>query len=304
MKLIEEIRELEARARRRVVARASLFVVLCALWPGRPAVAMAATVASLVVGVAPAEAQPGFGPMSDLEFRLKIATGSTRVDDDQITKYGGRSPLGNSALQTIWPGPTDIRPLPPSALLMTVQSTDLDDAQGDTGARQVLVKCLDAAYFRFQEVVLLDGTTPVAMVAPCLRIWRIQILDGDVGSTGTNEGDVTVENGGVVYGFIEALAGSSQVLAYTVPAQRALMIRSILIGSDDKTRNVFWFDAPGVAPASLAFQLEAQLTLVSNICLPAQTDFEIRSQSAAGNAEVGGIMSLILVTKTSGKCFP
>ncbi len=242
---------------------------------------------------------------NSLAYQIFLATRGARLTDDRVIKFGERPLLSASGLQTIWPGPTQIRPLPAAALTMTLQSTDADDSQGGTGARLVLVKCLDATYFRFDQVVELEGLTPKAMDAPCLRIWRMQILDGDIGSTGTNEGTITAENGGTVYGFIQAGAGSSQSVSYTVPAERVIMISGILIGTEDQIEAQVWFDAPGVVPQSFRIRMLGQLPIPgTSICLPSGTDVELRAKSESGNAEVGAFISIYLVDKLSGRCYP
>ena len=94
-----------------------------------------------------------------------------------------------------------------------------DTISGGTGATMVAITYLDVDYIEQIEVVLLDGITPVLTVAT--NMFRLQGLSVvGVGSSGFNEGDLTVQvaGGGNPRACLRANENNSLHGFYTVPA--------------------------------------------------------------------------------------
>lgn len=110
---------------------------------------------------------------------------------------------------------------PSSASTMTLSS----DSGSDVGVA-VLVIGLDADYVEIQEVVVLNGQSPISTTNSYLRINDILVVSGDaVGNIYIGTGTVS---GGVpdnLYNFIFASDNASMTAVYTVPAGHSLYIK-------------------------------------------------------------------------------
>lgn len=104
---------------------------------------------------------------------------------------------------------------------LDVVSADEDDATGDTGARTLRLIGLDASGERLTEDVTLTGLTPVTTTGEFLRMQRAYVLTA--GSTGTNEGIITIDTtvGDTKVATIGAGMGQTLIACYTVPASTA-----------------------------------------------------------------------------------
>lgn len=112
---------------------------------------------------------------------------------------------------------------PPSASIMTISSNNAADTAAGTGARTVRVGGLDANYTEISEVVTLNGTTPVNTVNQFLRCFGMTVLTaGNGGEAAGNiyqgTGAVVAGVPAVVYAYVRQGWGSSQMAAWTVPA--------------------------------------------------------------------------------------
>lgn len=103
---------------------------------------------------------------------------------------------------------------------MRIVSTSTQDGPAGTGARTVSLRYLDADYVERQEIVALNGTTPVNTVATnILRINGLHVQSlGTAG--GQTVGNVSVTNlaGTVTYSYMLAGGNSARQAVYTVPA--------------------------------------------------------------------------------------
>lgn len=124
--------------------------------------------------------------------------------------------LDISGTEDVWPNGATY-PFPAAAGTLSVVSASAEDDTGGTGATQIKIYGLDANYDEINEVVTLDGTTPVVTTASFLRVNRMHIV-GTVGTALTNLGDITATHGvaGVI-GIIPAGLGQTQQAIYTVP---------------------------------------------------------------------------------------
>lgn len=117
-----------------------------------------------------------------------------------------------------------------AAVTLGVSSGDVDDADGDTGARTVEIQGLDADYVEQSETVTLAGQTKVESANEYLRVNRVKVLTA--GSSGANEGKVYVydtsdsvvdgvpQTATKVMAVIAVGYGQTQMATYTIPASR------------------------------------------------------------------------------------
>lgn len=135
--------------------------------------------------------------------------------------------------------PTTLRPTPgmyvwpTAAVAVQVLSTSALDAAAGTGARTVRISGLDVAGVEIQEIVTLNGITPVNATLP---FWRInQLLCLTAGSTGFNQGTITVRTvvGATSLFAIPPLMGRGQTCIYTVPAGHSAAIVDIALVSQE-----------------------------------------------------------------------
>jgi hypothetical protein len=163
------------------------------------------------------------------QYELDIARGLI----DGIETWGmiGHTEDSQTSETTLW-GLNTRYVFPPIASSMTVSSTDVNDDLGDTGAWMIVIQGLDVNYNELEEVVILNGQTPVNTTNLFFRINYAQILSS--GSTGINEGDIYIGTGAVVggipankYALIEADYGNVMQAVYTVPANKTLYLTRI-----------------------------------------------------------------------------
>lgn len=131
----------------------------------------------------------------------------------------GRNDNVNNTRVDLWNGPTGTYVFPATAQQMHVVSSSANDAAAGTGIRTVVIDYLDANYNQKQEVITLNGTTPVNTVAT--NILRINGFHAaSVGSGGYAAGNISLTNTGgtVTYGYIQASYNSSRQAIFTIPA--------------------------------------------------------------------------------------
>ena len=185
--------------------------------------------------------------------------------------------LANAGTQYVVPG---------SATTMSLVSTNA----ADTGI-SILVQGLDASYNQIQEVMTLNGTTPVTTTNSYLRINQMVQVNGIA------VGNVSLTNGGVTYARITAGVGKSQMCQYTVPAgysfylnriaafsatasgaSKYIMFRHRTTPSDGTTTE---FDV-----AQATFTNELSFTRVAPVKYDEKTHIQFQTRSSSGTNEI------------------
>jgi hypothetical protein len=164
----------------------------------------------------------------------------TAVGLGLIPGYARMAALGNNpnltsgtvltSPQDVWPG-GGVYPFLAAASLLEVVSADADDAAAGTGARTISIAALDANYVSVTVTATLNGVTPVALgTVPLLRINSVRVTSA--GSTGTNEGILTVRvaGGGATVTLVPARYGWARQTVFTVPAGFSLSILNQYFG--------------------------------------------------------------------------
>ena len=137
-------------------------------------------------------------PMVSADYRdpyLEISKGNV-PGHLQTHKFGHNEALSTS-FETIWSG-SNLYTYPAAATFMNLTSTDIDDVPLDTGAWNVTIFGLDAAYNQINETLQLNGQTRVQTTNQYLRVFRAFIRE--TGTTMSNEGITYLGTGATAVG--------------------------------------------------------------------------------------------------------
>lgn len=141
----------------------------------------------------------------------------------------GVNPSVGADDEDLW-GVGGIQIFPSTPALASIVSTSSADTSAGTGSRVVRVYGLDATYTRLVNDVTLNGTSAVTTSAAFFRVTRIESIS--VGSSGHNEGSITLSIGGNPQAFIKQNENMSHDLNYTVPAKYWLFLTHFTITAE------------------------------------------------------------------------
>ena len=153
----------------------------------------------------------------DEAWELNVSRGKVR-GAYHIIKFGENLDVDGS-METIWDG-GGLYTYLTSAGVLTVTSTDGNDAAAGTGARTVTVEGLDENYNQVSETLTVGGG---AGSVEFYRVFRAFVATS--GSSGTNEGTITIAQGATTLAQIRSVGsptstglGQTFMSIYTVPA--------------------------------------------------------------------------------------
>lgn len=132
----------------------------------------------------------------------------------------GKSSGIDLTAQDVWL-PDGIKVYPSAAAVADLVSANADDTALGTGARSVLVHGLDANFNEQEEVIALDGVTPVTTVNTWIRIFKLCVID--TGSGGMSAGAIECTIGADLQAKIFPVAFPTPIdtslgTHYTIPA--------------------------------------------------------------------------------------
>ena len=223
----------------------------------------------------------------------------------------GYNPDVNGTEETIWNNGGDYDW---SALTVATRiyfsSTSSDDAIAGIGARQVVIKGLDANYVEITDTVDLTGQTQAGTTQEFLRVNRAYVLTA--GSSGTSIGTIygsseTGATGGVPTGNVVVNMGlfnQSQLGLYTVPAGKSLYLDDLNftagISQASKTATV----RAVVREFGGVFRTRYINVVQSNqlvtkfeypLAIPEKSDIELRVVTNTTNNQIGGSFQGVLI---------
>ena len=153
----------------------------------------------------------------DEAWELNVSRGKVR-GAFHIIKFGENLDI-DSNMETIWDG-GGLYTYLTSAGVLTVTSTDGDDAAAGTGARTVTVDGLDANYNQVSETLTVGGS---AGSVEFFRVFRASVASS--GSSGTNEGTISIASGATTLAQIIKVGtgqgtglGQTLMSIYSIPA--------------------------------------------------------------------------------------
>lgn len=193
---------------------------------------------------------------------------------------------------------------------LKLASTDIDDTSGGAGGSKIIIYGQDAEQNRFNEIVILNGQTPVETLKEYNYIYRMQNLsEEDVqGQVYAGPTDAVWVGGEPdhILGHINDGYNQSQMALYRVPKGYRLMIYNLILTSGNKEGEAGLYVRSGINP-------EGSLTCFANkvpyeingvipvnvqgipFSLPYGAEFEIRAKSAVGTMRITANMSGVLM---------
>jgi len=230
------------------------------------------------------------------EYYSNVARDKIKLTKSQ-TKFGEAENISTSET-TVWDGNV-LYPWQNSSLIFTLSSTVADDSITGTGARQIYVYGLDSNYDEQEEIVSLNGLTPVSLTKSFLRVNRMIVISA--GSLGKASGQILLKNSTVTYAKI--LNGNNQTLmcVYTVPRGKTAFITSASSTSSQgkSVKGSFY-----VRPFGMVFQLKYRWYMYQNFVdldlripylVPEKSDVEIRALSSASGTSVTGSWQMEII---------
>lgn len=227
------------------------------------------------------------GDLVDVGFGL---LGSAR----RVTALGHNPDVDTATTpEDIWTG-GGLYPWLAAATALEVVSDNAADAAAGTGARTARVDGLDANYAEVSQTVTLNGTTPVALATPLLRVNGALIMSA--GSGKTNAGSLSVRDAGAgtVRSIVPAGYGITRQSVFTVPAGWTLQVVSMLFCFNRASAGArFATFATYVQSSAGFFRMPLELTIgdeppyrhdgLPGILVAEKTDFCLRCNFVSNN---------------------
>ena len=251
---------------------------------------------------------------------LDIARGAYQ-EVTHINKFGTNHDVGTD-YEDVWEQ-GDLWVAMPVATLVEVASTSTEDSPAGDGAGSLVIQGLDAAGLEIQDVVLLNGTTPVLSNLIFSFINRAFIYSvGATNTTGYNLGILYVADDSTTWGgttagvpdtaaaiqvHIAAEQGQTQQMIYTVPFDKTGYVTGGYIAADGSKVCSYIFymttrDTPadGIGVQRVAF--EATVTGGSFIKafhpyvqVPAGSSAHVEAKVDVGSASVSAGLDIVLI---------
>lgn len=210
--------------------------------------------------------------------------------------------------EDLWiPGGTYVFPSGNTA--MQVVSGSASDTASGTGLRSVRVSGLNVAYQEIEEIIALNGTTPVSCVNQYFRVNTMIGLTCGSGEFNAGDVDMRAASGGTVYSRMGAGDGIAKQAIYTVPsgwsAYSMYFYTSLrrLSGAEYaemhiKTRTspgAPWVDRHGGSPMTQGSSAVVNNPIIPPV-FPEMTDFKVTcSTTSANNCGVSCLLELLLI---------
>lgn len=195
----------------------------------------------------------------------------------------------------------NIIPIPTVAATVSVVSDNANDTAAGTGVRSVMLEGLDASYNAIEEIITLNGLTPVTSVNSYIRFNDFHSMT--VGSNGYSSGSITAYNGATVYRKISAGVNRDMTCHFTVPNGKTAQL--ILVATSAMTSKDVRFNLR--ATADRDGNLMAGVYLFQSVCIdgsgylplkrwyPAKTDIKLSGINLTSGTVTGsGQFDLII----------
>lgn len=188
-----------------------------------------AIIASIVAGVLALSPAYADRPKAKFTNNIMLNTALEREPRSRtITISGHHEGVSGVLLEDIagWHLTTGVLPVPGCIQLEMVSTSALDTGAG-TGAQTVEITYLDSDNIEMQELIVMNGTTPVTTVGT--DFCGIQWMHVELLGSGTNKtaaGDITLQSigGATIYEQITAGGNQSLTARYKIPAGKVAVI--------------------------------------------------------------------------------
>lgn len=253
------------------------------------------------------DSQTKFGKTED--FQLQVARGNV-PGHRHITVFG-YNPDVDTVEETIWPQ-GGIIPHPTVAINMTVSSTSANDTANGTGAQSIVIEGLLEDYTEVQELVTMNGQTPVTTVNKFLRINYVFVFTAGSGKSAAGDiyigtGTVTAGVPATVYEIIKFDYNNSVTGHYTIPAGYTAYIYIAQVGAGQPggtaliTSRLLTTGTKGIRrTAGLTVSNNGNSAFLLNYPadIPEKTDIEATALGSSTNNVVTCFFNLVLVKNT------
>ena len=241
----------------------------------------------------------------DEAWELNVSRGKVR-GAYHIIKFGENLDVDGS-METIWDA-GGLYTYLTSAGVLTVTSTDGDDAAAGTGARTVTVEGLDANYNPVSETLTVGGG---AGSVEFFRVFRAFVATS--GTSGANEGTISIAQGATTLAQIRTVGsptatglGQTFMSIYTVPAGYTGYIYQLDVSTAKADGDVFLMKR-GVNDNSTWRAQDVMHTNNNDIervytfplKIEEKTDVEVRALSPTNNMKCAATFSVLLVQNDS-----
>ena len=241
----------------------------------------------------------------DEAWELDVSRGKVR-GAYHIIKFGENLDVDGS-METIWDG-GGLYTYLTSAGVLTVTSSDNDDAASGTGARTVTVEGLDANYNQVSETLTVGGS---AGSVEFFRVFRAFVATS--GSSGTNEGTISISQGATTLAQIRTVGsptstglGQTFMAIYTVPAEYTGYIYQWDLSTAKSDGDVFLVKRGHNDNGTWRSQdvmHTNQNSIERNYKFPLKieekTDIEVRALSSSNNMKCAATFCILLVQNDS-----
>lgn len=226
----------------------------------------------------------------EFKFGSNDAVGTT---EESVWAHGGRY---------VWPA---------AASTMTVSSTSANDAAAGSGAQTVQIYGLDENWLPQDEIVAMDGQTPVTTAGTYIRMFRA--LTRSAGALGGNDGDIYVGTGTVTVGvpanvYARILPSINQTLqaVWSIADGRKAYMTNFLVSSFGN-QNTFATIRTRVRYFGEVFRATSEFIVTRGVVrmafaipgdIPPKSDVEVTAQADTGTIDVAASMEMLVAVPT------
>lgn len=234
-----------------------------------------------------------FGQSTDSTFRWKAAAGLI-PGFDQGVNFGTNLDVDTVTEEDVW-NIGGVLSWITVAQPLNIVSDDANDTMAGSGANVVLIEGLDADYNYIEELVPMNGITPVTTSQNFFRINEVFVAvsgDTDVANIGTI--NVTASVDLTDQAQIDPVAGTAQNTQFTVPADTVLLLEefSVSVGGNDTSR-VFFDIRNNVTGSPFIRQIQVfvnngitNVNVPGPVALQPKADIRVRAQALTVNSQV------------------
>ncbi len=181
-----------------------------------------------------------------------------------------------------------------------------------TGGHTIRIRGLDENYTQIEEILTLDGTTPVLSNLSYLRLYRARILTA--GNSSWNEGIITIRQSVTtanIFVVMPAEEGSTLIAAFTTPANTNSFMTAWYGALSGKKAGFStiklvhrheggaWQTLEVLALSSAGSGIFTREYTIPKNDIPEKTDVKIRADSSANDLGVSGGFDLIIIDETT-----
>ena len=251
----------------------------------------------------------------DEAWELNVSRGKVR-GAFHVIKFGNNDDIDGS-LETIW----DAGGLYPwssfasaGTVVLTSSDTEDDEDKGGgvegTGAHRVTIEGLDANYNLVTDTLITNGTSTRTSTVEFLRVFRAYVAEA--GTTGTNEGTLTITKGGTTVAQIKTAGsptatglGQTFMALYTVPAGYTGYIFDWNVSTAKADGDVFLLkrlanDGAWRAQDTIHTNINSvERTYKFPLKIEEKADIEVRALSPSNNMKCAATFCILLVQNES-----